>query len=66
MVTAKVVEVIGHSKTSFEDAVRSALKDCCATLKNVKGVEVVGQTAKVEDGEVVSFKATCKIVYQEE
>jgi flavin-binding protein dodecin len=59
----KVIEVIGVSPTSWEDAVRQAVKKSSDSLTGINGVEVVSFTARVDDGEVVSYNATCKIAF---
>jgi hypothetical protein len=37
----KIIELVGSSGTSSDDAVQQALKDAQATLRNIKGVDVV-------------------------
>lgn len=59
----KVIELVGSSPTSFDDAVRTAVRTAAVSLRNIRGVEVVGQSASVEGSEIVNFKATCKIAF---
>lgn len=59
----KVIEVIGVSPKSWEDAVKEAVKKSSDSLSGISGVEVVSFTARVDDGEVVSYNATCKIAF---
>ena len=66
MGVAKVVEIIGSSEKSWEDAVNQAVKRACKTVRNISGVEVVGQTAKVSNGKVVEYRTVCKIVFRVE
>jgi dodecin len=37
----KVIEVVGSSNTSSDDAVRQGLKEAQETLRNIKAVDVV-------------------------
>jgi flavin-binding protein dodecin len=37
----KIIELVGSSSTSSDDAVQSALKEARATLRNIKAVDVV-------------------------
>jgi hypothetical protein len=37
----KIIELVGSSGTSSDDAVQQALKDAQATLRNIKGVDIV-------------------------
>ncbi len=59
----KVVEVIGISPDSFEDAVQRAVSKAAESITGITGVEVVTQTARVEDGQVSQYHATCKIAF---
>lgn len=55
--TTKVIELIGESSTSWEDAVQNAIKQASETLDELTGVEVLNLTADVRDGEIVGYKA---------
>jgi dodecin len=37
----KIIEVVGSSSTSSDDAVKAALRDAQETLRNIKAVDVV-------------------------
>lgn len=41
MAVTKIIELVGSSKTSSDDAVQSALNDARQTLRNIKAVDVV-------------------------
>ncbi|MCB0731889.1 MAG: dodecin domain-containing protein [Ignavibacteriae bacterium] len=59
----KVVEVIGISSKSFDDAVAQAVKKASKSIKGITGVEVIKHSAKVEAGKLVQFKANCKLAF---
>ena len=59
----KVIELVGSSPTSFDDAMRTAVRTAAVSLRNIKGVEVVAQSATIEGSDIVNFKATCKIAF---
>jgi flavin-binding protein dodecin len=59
----KVIEVIGVSETSWEDAVAQAVAKSAESLTGITGVEVVSFTARVNDAEVTTYNATCKIAF---
>jgi len=59
----KVVEVIGISKKSFDDAVTQAVKKASQSVKGITGVEVVKHSAKVQGGKMVQYKAHCKLAF---
>ncbi len=59
----KVVEVIGISKKSFDDAVAQAVKKASQSIKGITGVEVIRHSAKVEAGKIVQYKANVKLAF---
>ncbi|MFN2158462.1 MAG: dodecin family protein [Anaerolineales bacterium] len=64
MTVVKVIEVVGTSKEGWEDAVKTALKGAKETLHGISGIELVKQTATVEDGEIKEYRATVKIAFK--
>ena len=63
MSVAKVVELIGSSPNSWEEAVGNAVEAAAKTLRNIKGVDVKRWTAKVEKNKIVEFRAVVKIAF---
>jgi flavin-binding protein dodecin len=59
----KVIEVIGVSDESFEDAVAQAVKKTSESISGITGVEVHSMNAKVKDGRVVQYRASCKVAF---
>lgn len=59
----KVIEVIGVSDRSWEDAVDQAVAKASESVKGITGVEVVAQTARVSAGKVVQYNATVKLAF---
>ncbi len=41
MAVVKIIELVGSSKTSSDDAVKQALQEAQRTLRNISGVDVV-------------------------
>jgi flavin-binding protein dodecin len=41
MSVIKVIELVGQSHTSWDDAVRQAIKEAAKTVRNIRGVEVL-------------------------
>lgn len=41
MAVVKIIELVGSSTTSSDDAVQAALRDAQQTLRNIKAVDVV-------------------------
>ena len=63
MPVAKIIELVGSSPKSFEDAVAQALKEAAKTVKDIRGVEVIGFTAKVDGDRISEFRADVKIAF---
>jgi len=59
----KIIELIGVSKKSFDDAFDQGVKRATKTLRNVTGIDIVGQTATVEGGKVVEYKVNLKVAF---
>jgi len=60
---AKVVELIGSSPNSWEEATENAVEAAGHTLRNIKGVDVQHFTAKVRDNKIVEYRVDLKIAF---
>lgn len=59
----KVIELIGVSSKSFEDAVNTAVERASKTIKNITGIDVLGQSVKVKDGKVAEYRVNLKMAF---
>jgi len=59
----KVLEIIGISDESFDDAVSQAVAKAAETIEGITGVEVTNQTARVKDGRITQYHATVKLAF---
>lgn len=59
----KVIELIGKSEKSFEDAVEHAVARAAESISGITGVDVVNLSAGVDDGRVVQYRATVKLAF---
>ncbi len=59
----KVIEVMADSKTSWEDATKTAVATASKTVKNIKSVWVKDMSTTVDNGAVGSFRVTVKISF---
>ena len=57
----KVVELVGSSQDSIEDAIRTAIKRSDQSLRNLRWFEVVETRGQVESGEVRYFQVRLKV-----
>ncbi len=63
MATIKVIELIGASSNSWEEAAQNALTEAVKTVKNVTGMHVISFTAKVDGGKIAEYHANVKIAF---
>lgn len=63
MSIVKVIEVIGTSENSFDDAARQAVKEASKTVKNIRSIYVKEMKAHVENGQIVSYAVNGKISF---
>ena len=59
--TYKVVEIVGSSETSVEDAIRGAVAKAGETIRHIGWFEVMETRGHVVDGEVQHFQVTLKL-----
>ncbi len=59
--TYRVIEVVGSSPSSIEDAIQGAVKDASETIRNIGWFEVVETRGHVENGTVKHFQVTLKL-----
>ena len=59
----KVIEVIGVSDESFDDAVQRAVAKAAESVKGITGVEVVNMNARVQDGKIHQYRVACKLAF---
>jgi flavin-binding protein dodecin len=64
MSIVKVIEVIASSETSFDDAVRNAVKEAAKTIRNIDSVYVKDMKAHVKNGAIATYGAVCKISFR--
>jgi flavin-binding protein dodecin len=62
----KVVEVIGTSTKSWDDAARNAVETASGTLRDLRIAEIVKLDMKVEDGKVQAYRARVALSFKYE
>jgi dodecin len=60
----KVVEVIGTSKKSWEDAARVAVETAAGTLRSLRIAEVAKMDLKIEKGKVVAYRTRLQLSFK--
>ena len=62
----KIVEVVGTSSKSWEDAANVAVATAAKTLRDLRIAEVTKLDMKVEDGQVVAYRARVSLSFKYE
>ena len=62
----KVIELVGTSEKSWEDAAKNAVEKAGASLRNLRIAEIAQLDMKVEDNKVVAYRARVKISFKYE
>jgi flavin-binding protein dodecin len=57
----KVVELVGSSETSIEDAIQSAITRASATIRHLRWFEVLGTRGHVDEGRVAHYQVMLKV-----
>lgn len=63
MAMIKVIELVGTSHEGWEKAVKEVVKEASQSLRHITGVDVVHQTAHVEDGNITEYRATVHVAF---
>ena len=63
MTVVKVIELIGSSPKSWEDATQKALAEAALTVKNIKSLYLKSCKAKVENNKIIEYRAVVKIAF---
>ena len=62
----KVIELVGTSNKSWEDAARIAVERAAQTLRDLRIAEVVQQDFVVKDGRVEAYRTKLKLSFKYE
>jgi len=62
----KIVEVVGVSEKSWEDAGRRAVETAAGTIRDLRVAEVTKMDMKVEDGKVAAFRTRVSLSFNYE
>lgn len=63
MSVLKVVEILGNSTVSFEDAVQNVIKETSKTVKNIKSVYVKDMQVTVNNNKITEYRVNTKVTF---
>jgi hypothetical protein len=62
----RIVDVVGVSEKSWEDAGRSAIETAASSLRDLRVAEVTKMDMKVENGKVTAFRTRVALSFKYE
>jgi flavin-binding protein dodecin len=62
----RIIDVVGTSETSWEDAGRRAVETAAGSLRDLRIAEVTRMDMKVEAGKVVAFRTRVALSFKYE
>ncbi len=60
----KVIDVVGTSEASWEDAAQRAIAVAGESLHNLRVAEVIKLDMKIEDGKVVAYRSRLNLSFK--
>jgi len=64
--TFKLIELVGTSSKSFEDAVQNAVADASKSLRDLSWFEVLEQRGRIKGGAVAEFQVKVHVAFKVE
>lgn len=62
----KIIELVGTSEKSWEEAAKNAVEKAGASLRNMRIAEIAQLDMKVEDNKVTAYRARVKVSFKYE
>lgn len=63
MSVLKVIEILGNSTESFEDAVQNVINEVSKTVNDVKSVYIQDMQVSVEDNKISEYRVNAKVTF---
>jgi dodecin len=62
--TYKIIELVGTSDTSWEDAAKTAVETAGESLKDLRIAEVTKMDVTIENGKLTSYRARINVSFK--
>jgi hypothetical protein len=60
----KIIEIVGFSETSWEDAAKVAVATVDSTVRDMRVAEVVKMDMRLEDNRIVGYRTKLKVSFK--
>jgi len=62
----KVIELVGSSPDSWEEAANTAIETAAASVRDLRVAEVTELDLQIEEGRIIAYRAKVKISFKHE
>lgn len=59
----KVIELLGSSSKSWEDAAQKVAAEAARSLRNVRSLNVQNMSCVVDNGVITAYRVNCKVAF---
>lgn len=63
MSVLKVIEILGNSTVSFEDAIQNVIKEAAKSVRNIKSVYVKDMQVTVNENKINEYRVNTKVSF---
>lgn len=62
--TMKVIEIMGSSGSSWDDAAQKMVTEAAKSVKNIRSVYIKDMSAKVENNKITEYRIDGKVTFE--
>lgn len=59
----KVIEILGNSKVSFDDAIKNVVNEASKSVKDIKSVYVKDMQASIKENKISEYRVNAKVTF---
>jgi len=63
MSVLKVIEILGNSTVSFEDAVQNVINEASKSVRNIKSVYIQDMSVAVSNNQITEYRVDAKVTF---
>lgn len=60
----KIVELVGTSENSWEEAAKGVIEEAATNLRDLRVAEITKLDVKIQDGKVVNYRARVSVSFK--
>jgi flavin-binding protein dodecin len=60
----KVIELLGNSEVSFEDAIQNVINEAAKTIKDIKSVYIQDMQVSVKHNAIEQYRVNAKVTFE--